>query len=204
MPSTIAYYIMPAIKYLPVSWNTYHTLAQKLAAAILTSNPQPEQIVAISRGGLTLGHLLSDLLRIPISTITIQSYTDIQKQGELTIAERLKKPIRGKRILLADDVADSGKTLKRAVSYLRRLGPASIATVTMFYKPRSVFRPDYFARQTTKWILFPYEPTEMILLITQAMEREGKSKAEIQTFLEAICFTREQIAFVRKYHLTLS
>lgn len=188
--------------YLPLTWVQYHVLAQKLAASILLQSPEFDEIVAISRGGLTLGHLLSDLLRKPISTISIQSYTDIQTQGEIVIKTKLQTPIRNKRILLVDDVADSGKTLRRAVAYLKHLGPADITTVAMFYKPHSIFRPDYFARQTTKWILFPYEPTEMILLLSQKMKNEGKTKSQIQRRLERLNFTDAQIAFVRKHHLT--
>ena len=56
-------------QYLPVPWKDYHTLAQSLAEKILADNKKFDEIVAISRGGLTLGHLLTDLLRIPISTI---------------------------------------------------------------------------------------------------------------------------------------
>lgn len=189
-----------AAQYLPVTWQEYHSLAQKLAAAILSDKKPYDEIVAIARGGLTLGHLLSDFLRIPISTITIQSYTDIQTQGNLTITKKIQGSIAGKYILLVDDVADSGKTIRRAVSYLRRLKPKKITTVTMFYKPHSVFRPDYFARQTRRWILFPYEPTEMILLITRQLTKDGKTKREIQQFLENLSYTADQILFVRKYY----
>jgi hypoxanthine phosphoribosyltransferase len=190
-----------AVHYLPVSWNTYHASAQKLAATLLACKEQVDEIVAISRGGLTLGHLLSDFLLIPISTISIQSYTDIQTRGELEITAKLQRSMREKRILLVDDVSDSGKTLKRAVTYLKRAGARQVTTVTMFYKPHSVFRPDYYAKKTTRWILFPYEPTEMIALITKSMAQEGTSKADIQKFLERLHYTDEQIAFVRKHVL---
>ncbi len=189
------------IRYLHISWKEYHTLARKLAASILDQSGQFDEIVAISRGGLTLGHLLTDFLRIPIATITIQSYSDIQTRGAVQLTAKLSTPIKGKRVLLVDDVADSGKTMKRAMGYLRRLGPANITTVTMFYKSRSVFRPDFFGSITNKWILFPYEPIEMILLITKQMEQEGKTKAQIQTFLEKLGVTDAEIAFARKHHL---
>ena len=193
-----------AIQYLPLSWNTYHTLAQKLAATILDNDGDIDEIVAISRGGLSLGHVLSDFLRVPISTITIQSYTDIQAAGEVTLTAKLQTSIKNKRILLVDDVSDTGKTLVRAIKYLKRAGAASVTTVTVFYKPHSVYRPDYFAAETSKWILFPYEPTEMILLITKQMEKAGKSKAEIQEFLKSLNYTEAQIAFVRRHYLTKS
>lgn len=187
--------------YLFLNWSEYHVLTQKLAAAILSHNGTHDGIVAISRGGLTLGHLLSDLLRLPVSTFAIQSYTDIQTHGEATVTQTLKEPITGKRILLVDDVADSGKTLLRAIEYLKELGPASIETVTLFYKPHSEFRPDFFAKITKKWILFPYEPTEMISLLTGKLEKDGKTKRQIQQFLTDLGYREGQVAFTRKYHL---
>ncbi|KKT45864.1 MAG: putative phosphoribosyltransferase, partial [Candidatus Gottesmanbacteria bacterium GW2011_GWA2_44_17] len=173
-------------QYLPIDWTTYHDLTRKLAASVLSHASKIDQIVAISRGGLSLGHILSDFLRIPVATFTIQSYTDIQNQGEIKIIEPLKSPVRGKHILLCDDVSDTGKTFKRALVYLKRFRPERITSVSMFYKPHSVYRPDFFAGQTSKWILFPYEPTEMILAITKSMEKEGKSKADIQKKLMSL------------------
>jgi len=189
------------IQYLPVDWQTYHDLTRKLSASILSHAPKVDHIVAISRGGLTLGHLMSDFLRIPIATFTIQSYTDIQTNGELVITEPLKTKIAGKHVLLVDDVSDTGKTFLRAKKYLKRFRPKNITTMSMFYKPHSVYRPDFVAQTTSKWILFPYELTEMILAITRGMEKRKKSKAEIQKLLHSLHYTPEQIRFVRKYYL---
>jgi uncharacterized protein len=189
------------ISFLPVDWNTYHKNARNIAATILSAKKPFDQIIGISRGGLTFGHILSDLLQIPIATFAIQSYTDIQNQGEIKITEPLKTRIQGKHILLVDDVADTGKTLLRAQKYLRNFKPASITVATMFYKPQSVFRPDYFAETTSKWILFPHDHTEMILMITKMMGKEGTKKADIQSFLESLGYTTDFIKFARKHHL---
>jgi hypoxanthine phosphoribosyltransferase len=172
--------------YLLLTWSQYHLLIQKMAAAILHHSEPFDEIVAISRGGLTLGHLLSDLLLLPIYTFAIQSYSDIQSQGELKITQELHERISGKRILLVDDVSDSGRTFERALKYLKGLGASDITTVSLFYKPHSRFRPDYYAKQTKKWIIFPYEPTEMIKRITKKMESGGNTKAQIQHFLTTL------------------
>lgn len=189
-----------AVQYLPFNWNDYHSNTLKLAATLLSQDKTIEEIVAISRGGLTLGHLLSDFLRVPIWTIAIQSYTDIQTQGEIKITGTLQNSIEGKHILLVDDVADSGKTLVRARDYLHEAGAKKVTTMTMFYKPHSVFRPDYFAKQTEKWILFPYEPTEMILAVSKSLEKEGKTKVQIQAFLTTLGYSTQEIAFAKKFH----
>jgi uncharacterized protein len=189
------------IQYLPVTWSEYHLLAQKMAAAIFSHSPKYDEIVAISRGGLTLGHILSDLLQLPISTFSIQSYKNLQSQGEVKITALLSTPITDKRIILVDDVSDSGKTLERAIDYLKQLNPADITVVTMYFKPHSSFRPDYFAKQTNKWIIFPYESTETIKVITEKMCSEGKSKAQIQDFLINLGFREGQIAYTRKHFI---
>lgn len=189
------------IQYLSVSWTEYQSLSQNIAAAILSHEQPFDVIVAIGRGGLTFGHLLSDFLRIPICSITIQSYTDIQKQGDLHISEGLSRNIEGKRVLLADDIADTGTTLTRASAYLAEFGPASVTTATLFYKPHSRVRPDYFAKQTAKWILQPFEVTEWICTFTENMTKDGASKKDIQTFLEGLGYTPDQIKFVRRHHI---
>lgn len=189
------------IKYLPVTWKNYHALSQQIAAAILTREKPFNIIVAIGRGGLTFGHLISDFLRIPICSITIQSYTDIQKQGEVHITEELSSSISGKRVLLVDDIADTGTTLKRATTYINSFHPSVVTTATLFYKPHSTLRPDYYAKQTKSWILQPFEVTEWVYTFTKTMASEGKSKAEIQTFLEHLGYTPDQIKFVRRHHI---
>ena len=190
-----------AIDYLPVSWNEYHSMARDLAERLLTDNVKVDEIVAISRGGLTLGHILTDLLKVPMSSFTIQSYTDIQKQGDVKITKPLTIPLDGKSVLLVDDVADRGTTLVRAMEYLNMFTPRKITSLTMYYKPHSVYKPDYFAQSTSAWILFPYEPTEMITSIMTNMKKENKTEVEIEKFLEHLHYTKEQIAFVKKFYV---
>ena len=189
-----------AIDYLLPTWNEYHSLTRTLAAKILEDDIHIDEIVAISRGGLTLGHLLTDLLRVPISTFTIQSYTDIQKSGEVKITKPLTIPLDGKTVLLVDDVADRGNTMVRALEYLKMFTPKKTHTLTLYYKPHSVYKPDYFAQTTSAWICFPYEPTEMVMSIAGSMKKDGKSEKEIDAFLTSLHFTQEQISFVKKFY----
>jgi len=188
-------------RFLSVQWQEYQTLAQDLADAILSRKKSFDIIVAIARGGLSTGLMLSDFLKTPVATITIQSYTDIQKQGELIITNKLGMHIQGKRVLLVDDIADSGKTFKRALSYLKGLKPSKITTAAIFYKPHSIYRPDFFAKETSDWILLPHEVTEWITTFTLKMKQEGKSEEKIQSFLKSLGYTDHQIAFVQRNYL---
>jgi hypoxanthine phosphoribosyltransferase len=71
--------------------------------------------------------------------------------------------LRDVNILIVDDIADSGETLKYAVSKLKGNGCESIQTASVFYKPCSKFKPDYFAKEVeeTTWIVQPWESTEV-------------------------------------------
>jgi hypoxanthine phosphoribosyltransferase len=189
-------------KYLFTTWSEYHLLAQKIAATILNHSEPFDEIIAIARGGLTFGHIMSDLLRLPIATFTIQSYKAMQKQGKVTITQEIGEPIKGKRILLIDDKSDTGKTFMRALKYINSFKPASVTTASMYLEPSSKFKPDYYAKQVNKWVIFPYEVVETITTITKQMADAGKSKAEIQEYLIQLGFREGQIAFVRKHHIT--
>lgn len=187
--------------YLSISWKQYHLLIQKLADAILTARRQkPDEIIAIGRGGLSVGLILSDFLRIPVSTITIQSYTGIGTQESLRLTETIGKNIQKKHILLVDDNADTGKTFLAAIKYLNTQHPATITTASVFYKPWSTYRPDFFSQETKEWILFPHEVTEWIVTFSKTMKEEGKTEKHITEFLQSLGYTRSQIRFARTHY----
>lgn len=188
--------------YLSVSWPEYHALALQLATSIRKAEQPIDIIVAVARGGLTPGHLLADFLKTPICSITIQSYTDIKKQGEVAITAGLNRRISGKRILLVDDIADTGKTLKRAAAYLKQFQPKATVIATLFLKPHSEIHPDFFALKTSKWILQPFEATEWITAFTKKLKSEHRSKKEIAQFLTSLGYTDSQMAFVNKFYPT--
>lgn len=186
---------MKNIRYLPVSWTSYLSLAQTLAARIRTSEDPPEKIIGISRCGLTLGHLLSDMLALPVSIIGVGSYTGIGVQGKMKLSDPLATPIRDSHIIVVDGTADSGKTLKYSVEYLERFHPRKISTAVVFLKPRSVVVPDFYAEKTDKWILFPYEMTEWITTFSATMQKEGKNAEETQRFLRSLGYGQQEIDF---------
>lgn len=188
-----------SIKYLPLNWISYYSLVEKLAFKILDKKVSVNKIVGISRCGLTLGHLLSDFLQIPVTTLPIQSYVGIQARRKPKLLGRLSMSIKNKKVLLVDGISDSGNTLLEAIKYLKREKPQAITTATLFYKPHSIFKPDFFVQETTDWILFPYEATEWILTFSKKMLQEGKTKKEIQAFLSGLGYTKRQISNVYKY-----
>lgn len=182
--------------FLHLSWSHYYNLTNKLAGIVLQQPQKPELIVGISRCGLTLGHLLSDQLQLPIATIAAKSYVGIEKRTSVEITEMLGVEIKSKHILLADGISDTGNTFIETIKYLKKFNPLKISTAAIFMKPHTVFKPDYYVEETNRWILFPYERTEWIITFTKEKLKEKKSTKDIQEFLLHLGYSKSNIVLV--------
>jgi len=170
------------VLYLDDIYNMLHNLTMKMAADGVT----PDVIVGISRGGLVVSRLLSDILGInTVQIIGIDFYKGIdetKKKPKLT--QDLTTDIRGKNILLVDDVADTGKSLEFAVKHLKGKKPKKIVTATINYKPKSTFKPDYYMQETTDWIVYAWEWFEFTRMYYKKQLKQGKSVEEIKSKLK--------------------
>lgn len=161
-----------SIKYEFVSWEHIYELTLKLAAEIEKRGAHYDCIVGVSRGGLIPARLLSDLLNLrELYVVGVVYYLEAgRRAGNPVITFPVQGEVRGKRVLLADDVADSGDSLRVAKEHLRLAGASSIATATLYCKPWSRLKPDFFAETTEAWIVFPWERMEFTL---EKVKREG-------------------------------
>ena len=140
-------------------WGEVGTATRELAQRIADDGFEPEVVVAIARGGLLVGGALAYALGVKrCGSINVELYTGVDE----TLPEPLLLPphldgesLDGKRVLLADDVSQSGLTLKLAVEILTRMG-AEVRSACFYTKPQTVFVPDYSWRDTDRWIVFPW------------------------------------------------
>ena len=150
------------MKYLCSNWQELHNLTHTLSEKIEKSKNKYDLIVAVARGGLTISHMLSDFLHLPITTFTVSSYKDFKQTKMSKITLKIGNKLHNKKILLIDDVSDTGKTFIRGIKYLKELGAEEIITASVFIKPWTKFTPDYYVESTDKWIIFPYDLKETI------------------------------------------
>ena len=157
-----------------LTWELFGTASRELSAQVVASGWVPDLIIAVARGGLIPAGAISYAIGVKaMGSMNVEFYTGI---GE-TLAEPVVLPplmdvsaMDGKRVLVVDDVADSGKTLKMVMELLRheglQLGGASVPvearSACIYLKPRSVHRPDYVWRETDKWINFPWSVAPVI------------------------------------------
>ena len=152
------------IDYDVPTWNQVYEMLLCQAQKIKAQNYKPDLIVAIARGGVVPARILSDLLETPnLSFIQIEFYTNInQTLQEPTLKQTLNTNVTGKKTLIIDDIADTGKSLKLAKTHLQQQEAIEIKTATLYQKNQSIIIPDFYEKQTTNWVVFPWDTKETI------------------------------------------
>jgi hypothetical protein len=98
-----------------------------------------------------------------IGVVEVKFYKGIEERAERPIiTQPLTADVKGKNVLVVDDVVDSGRTLEIVTEQVRLRGARSVRTAVLFYKPKSIIRPDFFAQETSEWVVFPWELCEFI------------------------------------------
>ncbi|HEY1458421.1 MAG TPA: phosphoribosyltransferase [Casimicrobiaceae bacterium] len=150
---------------LHVSWDEYNVLIERLALMVHESGWKFNQVICIARGGLRVGDVLSRIYELPLAILSTHSYTSEggTVRGQLIIAEHMTMtaPRLGDRVLLVDDMVDSGHTLEAVHRELPARFPhiTDIRTAVVWYKQCSVFKPDYYVSYLADnpWIHQPFE-----------------------------------------------
>lgn len=151
-------------KHLYVSWDEYHLLTERLALKVHASGWQFDQILCLARGGMRPGDVLSRVFDKPLGIMSTSSYRAEGGtiQGRLDMAKYITLP-KGElagRVLLVDDLADSGVTLRAVVERLRSMPSISeLRSAVIWTKGVSSYTPDYYVEllPTSPWIHQPFE-----------------------------------------------
>ena len=159
-----------------INFDEYLQTVEKLAIEI-HKNYKPTVLVGIMRGAAPILDILSRILKLPIAYIVIQSYSGEgmeDKQGELMFAREISSLAVNKdfnRVLLVDDLSDTGLTLNKSIEWLKNYDPIKeyineIKTACLWKKKSSIFEPDFcpIKLDTDPWIVQPTEHYEDITI----------------------------------------
>ena len=142
-----------------MSYEAFGTAVRELAQVIKDSDYEPDIVLSIARGGLLIGGALGYALGVKNTfTISVELYTGIN--------ERLARPVvlppipnkvdlTGLKVLIADDVADTGETLKLVRDFCGSY-VTEVRSAVLYEKSHSIEKPNYAWRHTDKWIEFPW------------------------------------------------
>tara|TARA_B100001564_G_C20376942_1_gene550548 strand:- start:139 stop:660 length:522 start_codon:yes stop_codon:yes gene_type:complete len=165
-----------------ITFSEYVKIVEKLAIQI-HKNYKPTVLVGIMRGAAPILDILSRILKLPTAYIVIQSYSGDgleDKQGQLMFAREISSLAESKdykKVLLVDDLSDTGLTLNKSIEWLRNYGPTKhfieeVRTACLWKKKSSSFEPDFcpIRLDSDPWIVQPTEHYEEIS-IEEIMER---------------------------------
>lgn len=142
-----------------LGWLEFGEASRFLAMDVLASGFAPDFVIAIARGGLLLAGAIAYALDVKnCGSLNVEFYTGIEQRLPMPIVLPPlldQASLYGKRVLLADDVSDSGRTLALVVELLTNAG-ADVRSVVLYTKPGTVHEPDYSWRRTSRWIAFPW------------------------------------------------
>ena len=181
--------------YVAPSWDRVYEMLIDMALQIRKSGFKPDIIVGVSRGGWAPGRILSDLLdNTHTVNLKIEFYVGIGKTARRPIVTQpIGDDLSGKRVLVVDDVSDTGESLKVALEHMLEKGASGVKTVTIYFKPHSTFKPDFFAESTSEWIIFPWERLEATKLIIQEAKAEGRGLESVRRILDRCGFDDKTI-----------
>ncbi|MEM3047519.1 MAG: phosphoribosyltransferase [Candidatus Bathyarchaeia archaeon] len=170
------------------TWDHIYELCLALADSIRESGFQPDILVGVARGGWVPARVLSDLLENPnLANVKVEFYLDVYKTAQAPlITQEVSVPVAGKHVLVVDDVADSGRSLKLVKESLLAKGASDVRIACIYYKPWSVVKPDFYGKETNSWIIFPHETKETVRKIAAKLTRRGLSLPQVQSELVRI------------------
>lgn len=162
-----------------MSWEQFSDLAEGLAE-LIKNDYKPEIIVGLTRGGWAPSRVLCDHLGIKnLASLKVEHWgITATPDGSAKIKGDLNADVRGKKILVVDDLTDTGESMALAVDYIKSLGPAELRTAVLLNIKGSKFVPDYYVKDINwKWVIFPWNFFEdMKNIIPKAMD--GNESAE--------------------------
>ena len=142
-----------------LTWEGFGVASRELAQQIVDSGYEPEIIIAVARGGLLPAGALSYTMGVKLSdAINVEFYTDVAETlPDPVLLEPLLdvESISDRRLLVVDDVSDSGRTLHLVLDLLKNYG-AEVRSAVLYGKSRSEIAPDYVWKHTDDWIVFPW------------------------------------------------
>jgi hypoxanthine phosphoribosyltransferase len=184
------------------TWNQIYDMLIELADKVRANCFKPDMLIGISRGGCLPARVLSDLLENPyIASVGVEFYIGVYETNrEPVLTQPLSVSVFDKKILLVDDVVDTGKSAMLIKAHLDCEGAKEIRLFTLYYKPWSIVKPDFYSKETSDWIVFPWEiketlrklmkkckeKTEFVTEVAPRLIRAGVPKELIERFLNEI------------------
>lgn len=159
------------------TWDQVYNLLLSLADKIRRGEFKSDIIVGVSRGGWLPTRVLSDLLCNPnVASVRTELYEGVaEARCAPILTQPVSVPVEGKKLLVVDEVADTGRSLKLVKEHAVEHGASEVKVATVYCKPWSITKPDYYEKESSCWIVFPWETKETVGRILGKCRERGTS-----------------------------
>lgn len=141
---------------LELSWDVFGELCRALAVNVARSY-DPEVVVGIAKAGVIPGAVIASILRLDFFALKITRHSGFDEiQDRPQLLSSAPKQVRGRRVLIVDEICTTGETLRMAVAAVRAEHPAEVRTATSFVKAGR-YKPDFLAVETDATVIFPWD-----------------------------------------------
>ncbi|EQD53480.1 xanthine-guanine phosphoribosyltransferase, partial [mine drainage metagenome] len=166
--------------------------ADRLEAAIREAGrPLPETLVGLTRGGWVPTRLVADRLGVHrVVSLRAQHWgVTATPDGAASLTEGLSGPVRGERVLVVDDITDTGESLRLAVDHVRAAGASAVESAAFLHIARASYRPTYVAEEIPRdawvWVVFPWNYWEDLATLAAKAAELGPGLDRIRATLRA-------------------
>ena len=172
-----------------VTWDEAFQFSRNLAKAIKSSGYRPDPVIAVGRGGYVPARIVCDfMLHSRLTSIKMEHWgIAARKQNTAEVRFPLGVNVVGMKILIIDDITDTGETLRVATKYVNEKGAAYIRTGVLQHKITSSYEPDYYADlvKEWRWIIYPWAAHEdLVGFAERVLSDDPISNDQIRTELE--------------------
>lgn len=141
---------------LELSWELFGELCRALALRVVRDY-EPEAVVGIAAAGVIPGAVIAAMLRKEFYAIKItRAHGDSGVRQRPEVLSAAPPQLEGLRVLLVDEICDSGETLRMALAAVRDVAPAEVRTATSL-KRKDGYTPDFYALETEGTVVFPWD-----------------------------------------------
>jgi len=170
------------------SWEEIQLVIKKTAEEIKKSDFHPDVIVAIARGGLVPARVLGDFLLVKdIYSMKADHWgLTATKDGQAKISHELNKDLTGKKVLIVDDITDTGQSMDLAKESIAKLNPAVLKTSTVYHIETSKYEPDFYGDKIAwSWVIWPWNYREdLVNIIRKITKNEEKNLEDLKNDLK--------------------
>ena len=141
---------------LELTWEVFGEFCRALAVKVAQSGYRPDLVVGIAKAGVIPGAVIASILRCDFFSMKISRDVGVERvRSRPKIFSAAPREAAGKNVLIVDEIATSGETLRMALNALRQVAPADMKTAVSFAK--GSYNPDYYALKTDATIIFPWD-----------------------------------------------